>query len=94
MEHNILDSNLDLDPGEASIYTGHSFFNTITSITNFVFIVQSFFGPKNKNKNAIHPIYGLKLSRSPSTYLALCKQDNRCNLLLKPYILNVKGQVS
>ena len=70
MEENHLDRDLDSDHNgyldgdcdlaDAPVYTGHSLFNITKSVT-VVFIVQPLFdGPEI----TIHPISGLKLSRS------------------------------
>ena len=41
MEQNYLDRNLDCNPKDVPVYTGHSLFNTTKRIT-LLFIVQSF----------------------------------------------------
>ena len=54
------DNYLDLDPEDATVYMGHSLLNTKNSV-KILFIVQSLF---DGEEIAIHPIFGLKLSRS------------------------------
>ena len=60
MEQNYLDRNRDANPEAAPVYTGHSLFNITKNVT-IVFIVQSLF---DDPEITIHPISGLKLSRS------------------------------
>ena len=63
---NYLDCNLDCDPEDVPVYTGHPLFNT-TKLIMLLFIVYCYI--------EIHLISGLKLSKSQSRSIVIMGQN-------------------